>query len=81
LSHLTGKGTAKILLRDSAGVPPGVWANLSQRVKQNFRENLMPKLNGMWTQPGTESLTIGNKVKKKQNKKVTFNAWATVQMV
>lgn len=77
LSHLSGKGTAKILLRDSTGHPHGVWANLSQRVKQNFRENLMPKLNGMWTQPGD----YGNKVKKKTNKKVTFNAWATVQMV
>ena len=75
LTHLSGKGTAKILLRDSAGHHNGMWATLSQRFKRNFRETLMPKLNGMWTQPET------GKLKKKPNKKVTFNAWATVQMV
>jgi hypothetical protein len=74
LTHLSGKGTAKILLRDSAG-HNGMWATLSQRFKRNFRDSVMPKLNGMWTQPEP------GKQKKKPNKKVTFNAWATVQMV
>jgi hypothetical protein len=66
--------TSKILLRDAAG-RDGMWASLSQRFKKNFRENLIPKLNGMWSQPNE------NGRKKRPNKKVTFNAWATVQMV
>jgi hypothetical protein len=66
--------TSKILLRD-AGRDSSMWASLSQRFKKNMRENLIPKLNGIWTQNGE------NGRKKRTNKKVTFNAWATVQMV
>jgi len=66
--------TSKILLRDAAG-RDSMWASLSQRFKKNFRENLIPKLNGMWSQPNEAGR------KKRPNKKVTFNAWATVQMV
>lgn len=72
------KGTSKILLRDLSARDHGVWASLSQRFKKNFRENLMPKLNGMWSQQAADG-TRANK--KRTNKKVTFNAWATVQMV
>lgn len=72
----SGKGTAKILLRDSAGNHHGMWATLSQRFKRNIRESLMQKLNGVW--PNGEATTIRGK---KKAKKVTFNAWATVQMV
>ncbi|CAL8115764.1 unnamed protein product [Orchesella dallaii] len=72
------KGTSKILLRDLSARDHGVWASLSQRFKKNFRENLIPKLNGMWSQQGADG-SRGNK--KRTNKKVTFNAWATVQMV
>lgn len=73
-ANLGAKGTtSKILLRDAGR--DGMWASLSQRFKKNVRENLIPKLNGMWSQGGE-----GGR-KKRTNKKVTFNAWATVQMV
>lgn len=72
------KGTSKILLRDLSSRDHGVWASLSQRFKKNFRENLIPKLNGMWSQQPADGTRTN---KKRTNKKVTFNAWATVQMV
>ncbi|OXA43945.1 uncharacterized protein LOC118438391 isoform X2 [Folsomia candida] len=72
--------TSKILLRDAAG-RDSMWASLSQRFKKNVRENLIPKLNGMWTGSEGGSGGGGGGRKKRPHKKVTFNAWATVQMV
>lgn len=73
-ANLGAKGTtSKILLRDAGR--DSMWASLSQRFKKNVRENLIPKLNGMWPQSGE------NGRKKRPHKKVTFNAWATVQVV
>lgn len=69
------KSTSKILLRDSSGREHGMWATLSQRFKRNFKDNVIPRLNGIWS-PHSDA----GRGRRKQ-KKVTFNAWATVQMV